>query len=103
MGQRTRHGGDAIAARRVGPHKPLEADDDVVEIRRRIEGPTTAARGAPSNVYLSETVREVEPAFRHAAGVVDDATSTGVEAPMAFRMPWTTRSTSKSSRVATAS
>ncbi len=48
VGQRARHGGDAVAARHVGPHEAPETDDDVRQPRRRVEGPTPSTRGADS-------------------------------------------------------
>ena len=52
VGQRARHSGNAVASRRVGAHETLEADDDVRELRRRVEGPTPGTSGAPIHIYL---------------------------------------------------
>ncbi len=78
VGQRARHGRNAVAARRVGAHKSREADNDVREVGRRVEGPTSGARRAPIDVNLGEAVRELEPSFRGPPQVVDDDATHGV-------------------------
>ena len=76
--QRTRHGGGAIAAGRIGPHKSLEANDDVREVRLGVEGPSPAARCEPGDVDLRDAIREFEPALRSPTGVVDDGAAKSV-------------------------
>ena len=78
MGQRARHGGNAVTARRIGAHEALEADDEVRELGRRVEGPTPGTRGASIHVYLGEAIRKLEPALRRATGVVDDGAARGI-------------------------
>ena len=78
VGHKARDGGSTVTVHRIGPHEALEADDDVREVRRRVESPTPAPSGAPINVDLGETVRKLGPALRGAPILVDNSASHGV-------------------------